>query len=166
MKLILPLIILLLFAGCDEQKQAAKKAAWLISHDRLGGVCNTMFPPHPDSVSVRDTMYKTDTLPGKPIIVRDTVPCNGQTIIREIQCPPPQVINHYYSHDSIVWRDNPYVKAAYEETIRGQNIIIKDKDELINRQQKRIDENNWWKIACIITWCGVLILIIIKLKVK
>jgi hypothetical protein len=144
------------FLGCNVEKKAQRKASYLIAHDKLGEFCNLLYPPKPDSIVTRDTTV-FDTIPGPQVTVYDTIHCKDSIIYREIKCPPAQVIVKHERHDSTIYRDNPNQRAAYEQQLREKDKQIKAKDDIVIKQQQKIDKNDWWRTAAIITWCVVLL---------
>lgn len=150
------LLILLLFASCNVEKRTQKKVAWLIAHDKLDDVCARVYPVR-DSIVVKDSVSFDTLYLENEVYLRDTVFREGQTIYREKKCPPVTVVTKTVTKDSIIYRRN----TAEEERLKGE-ILIKEnnlivKDETINKQQAKIDKNDWWKTACLITWFTMLL---------
>jgi hypothetical protein len=142
----------LLLSGCSVDKKAQRKASWLIAHDELGKYCNLLYPPKPDSIVVKDSVWR-DTIPGQDVYVHDTIPCKDSIIYRDLKCPPCNPVVQHERHDSIVYRDkNPNERAAYEAQLRAKDGQIKAKDDLISKQQAKIDSMDKWRLWCIITW--------------
>lgn len=160
------LIISVLIISCSVEKRAEKKGAWLIAHDKLGGICNLMYPPRPDSVvNKTDTITKVDTLQGDQVTIRDTLKCKDSIIYREVKCPPTKIITNTI-HDSVIrYQDNPNLRAAYEQQLREKDKQIASKDDIVAKQQVKIDKNDWWKTACLITWFVVVLAIGVRLFV-
>jgi hypothetical protein len=144
-------LIIRLLPGCSVEHKAHTKASWLIAHDKLGEFCNLLYPPKPDSIVTRDTTLY-DTIPGESVIIHDSVRCKDSIIYRDVKCPSAQVIIKTLLKDTTIYRDNPNQRAAYEAQLRGKDDQIKAKDDIIIKQQQKIDKNDWWRIACIITW--------------
>jgi hypothetical protein len=136
----------LLLSGCSVDKKAQRKASWLIAHDELGKYCNLLYPPKPDSIVVKDSVWR-DTIPGQDVYVHDTIPCKDSIIYRDLKCPPCNPVIQHERHDSIVYRDkNPNERAAYEAQLRGKDSQIKAKDDIIIKQQQKIDKEDKWKV--------------------
>jgi hypothetical protein len=148
-------------AGCNGEKKAQRKASYLIAHDKLGEFCNLLYPPKPDSIVVRDTTL-FDTIPGPQVTLYDTIHCKDSVIYRQIKCPPAQVIVKHERHDSTIYRDNPNQRAAYEQQLREKNKQIKAKDDIVKKQQVKIDKNDWWKVAALVTWFTIVLGFVIR----
>jgi hypothetical protein len=140
--------------GCSVDKKAQRKEAWLISKDKLDDICARVYPNHDSTIvkdSVRfDTLYKD----GPEVILHDTVYSVGDTIVKVItkQCPPVQVITKTV-HDSVfIYRTNTAEVERLKGEVLAKEAQIKAKDDIVIKQQTKIDKNTWWEIACIITW--------------
>jgi hypothetical protein len=157
-------VVLLLFA-CSEEKQAAKKTAWLIGHQKLQDACVNAYGKKTDSIVTRDTTIY-DTILGEGIIIRDTLPGKDTLIIREVKCPPPQVIRITDKRDTTIYTDNPNQKALYEKQLRDKDKAIQEKEEVINSLNAKVTKEDKWKLMCIITWCGILLLLLLYFLIK
>lgn len=148
--------VLLILTCCSTEKKAQKKTAWLIAHDKLDDVCARVYPIR-DSVITKDSIhFDTLIVETAPEIKTDTVYKNDTVFITQsVKCPPAKVITKTV-HDSVfVYRTN----TAEIDRVKGQVLAkegqIKQKDDIIIKQQQNIDKDNWWKVAAIITWCLV-----------
>jgi hypothetical protein len=162
---IIAIIIAFVLFGCSVDKKAQKKASWLIAHDELGKFCNLLYPPKPDSIVVKDSVWR-DTIQGQDVYVHDTIPCKDSIIYRHLKCPPCNPIIQHERHDSIVYRDkNPNERAAYEAQLRGKDGQIKAKDDIIIKQQVKIDSMDKWRLWCIITWSLIVLGFVVRVFV-
>lgn len=157
------LIAAILLFGCSVDKQAAKKTSWLLGHDKLSEVCARIYP-NVDSISKGDTVTTYDTLYlDSNVYIRDTVIMDGQTIIKEKKCPPVQVITKTaFVHDTI-YRSNTAEVERWKSEAHDKDKQIKEKDDIVLKQQVKIDKNDWWKTAALITWFAILLGIITRL---
>jgi len=150
------LILLVLLAGCSVEKRAQKKVAWLLAKDVMDDACARLYPVR-DSVVVRDSLHFDTLYVENETYIRDTVVREGQTVYIEKKCPPHQVITKTVTRDSFIYRTN----TADVERLKGEVLAVQkqlvEKDGIIINQQKNLDKDNWWKVACIVTWCGVLL---------
>jgi hypothetical protein len=161
MLLIIAGLVLFLLFSCSTEKKAQRKVAWLLSKDLMDDNCSRLYPNH-DSV-INSIHFDTLYVDGEPVILRDTVFQKGDTIIKVItkQCPPERIITKY--HDSIIYRTNTAeVERMKRELLYLQN-QIKAKDDIIIKQQEKIDKNDWWKMAALITWFTILLGIVFRL---
>lgn len=144
-------VILLLLTGCSVEKKSQRKAAYLIAHDKLDDICARVYPIH-DSVITKDsTHFDTLYVENNPIIKTDTVYKNDTVFITQtVKCPPEKVITKTV-HDSVfIYRTN----TAEVERIKGELLDkdkqIKAKDDIVIKQQQKIDALDKWKIYFII----------------
>jgi hypothetical protein len=138
-----------LLSGCSVDKKAQNKASWLIAHDKLGEFCNLLYPPKPDSIVTKDSVWR-DTIPGQDVYVHDTIPCKDSIIYRDLKCPPCNPVIQHERHDTTIYRDNPNQRAACDEQLRGKDKQIKAKDDTITKQQDKIDRMDKWRLWFII----------------
>jgi hypothetical protein len=165
MKYILTILSILLLASCNVEKKAQKKVGWLLAHDLMDDNCARLYPNR-DSSFVRDTVIRRDTITGQPFIIRDTVPCPGgkETILyRYHECPPVRTIIEYHTRDSIIYRTNTAEVERMKGEVLGKEKQLREKDDLIIKKDAKIDKNDWWKWACLITWMVMLLSIIFRL---
>lgn len=157
--LIIWLIIIaavLFLHGCSVEKKAQRKTAWLISRDKLDDICARVYAPR-DSFSVKDSILFDTLYLDNNVIIRDTVKCKDTVIYLERRCPPSErIIIHHY-HDSTIYRSNTAEEDRLKGVILEKEKQLQKKDDIIIKQQVKIDKNDWWKTACIITWCVVLL---------
>lgn len=145
------MILTLLLFSCSVEKRAQKKVAWLLSKDLMDDNCARLYPNR-DSLIVRDSVSTDTLILDSTVYLRDTVLKDGQIIYREKKCPPVQVITKTIRHDSVIYRTN----TAEVERLKGEVLekekVIKEKDQLIVQKDRKAEKNDWWKIACLITW--------------
>jgi hypothetical protein len=143
----------LLFSGCSVDKKAQKKVSWLLAHDKMDDACSRLYP-NMDSISKGDSVVVFDTLykEGPEVILNDTVYQVGDTVVKVItkQCPPERTIYKItYIHDTL-YRSN----TADLERLKGELLAkdgqIKAKDDIIIKQQQKIDKEDKWKVWFII----------------
>lgn len=149
--------VLILFSSCSVERQAQRKTAWLIAHDKLDDVCARIYPVR-DSLIIRDSI-RTDTVTAEPVIIIDSVQCNktDSVVYVKVKCPPAKTITQVIRRDSIIYQRS----TAEEDRLKGEIIRVQtqlaQKDQIIINQQQKIDKNDWWKTACLVTW-GVVLL--------
>lgn len=156
------LVVAVLFLhSCSVDKKATKKEAWLIAHDKLDDICARVYPNH-DSTIVKDSLSFDTLYVSNDVYLRDTVYRDGDTIYREKKCPPAQVITKYIYKDSIIYRTN----TAEVERLKGELLAkdkqIKEKDDIVINQQKKIDRNDFWRMVCIITWSLIVLGFVVR----
>lgn len=166
MKYLIYLILLCFVAmlfSCNVEKQAQKKVSWLLAHDLMDDNCARLYPIR-DSIVVRDSTSFDTLYVDSDVFIRDTIEREGKIVYIEKKCPPHQVITNTIRRDSIIYQSN----TAEEERLKGEVLkkekIIQAKDETIVAKDKKIDKNNWWKIACVITWCLIVVYVVLKIK--
>lgn len=142
--LTLLLFIVLLLCSCSEQKQTAKKVSWLLARDKMPGECARLYP-NKDSIIVRDSLH-IDTLIQDGKVIYDTVKCKDTIIYRQHSCPPAQVITKNIYHDSLIIRTDMKQVEALNSVIRAKDKQVSDKDDIIIKQQKKIDQNDKWRL--------------------
>lgn len=158
MRSLLILLCAALLASCSAERQAQKKVAWLVSHDMMDDACARLYPVQ-DSIVVRDSVSYDTVLQETDVYIRDTqfVEREGrvEVIYREKKCPPHQVVTKTAIQERFIYRTN----TAEEERLKGQILTrentIKQKDALIVAKDKKIDQREWWKMACLITWAVI-----------
>lgn len=160
------ILFLLILSSCSEERIAAKKGAWLISHDRLNELCLDTYGRSVDSIVVRDSIYNLDTLYIEGEIIRDTIKGKDTTIFIEHKCPPQKIIRDIIKKDSIIYKADPNQKAYYENQLRNKDKAIQDAQAAVNSANKKVEENRWWMLACLITWAFIAIFITIKVMKK
>lgn len=164
---LLVVLIGIILASCSVERQAQRKTAWLIAHDKLDDVCARIYPPK-DSLVVRDSVSFDTLYVENEVIYYDTVYRDGQMVVISKPCPPHQVITQTIRKDSLIYRTN----TAEVDRMKGEVLEVqrqlKDKDSIIIKQQQNLDKDNWWKVACIITWAlvgmGGILWVVLKLK--
>lgn len=161
-------IILFVFAcmlfACNTEKQAAKKVSWLLAHDLMDDNCARLYPVR-DSFIVKDSVH-LDTFYTEPVYYVDTVDCDKKDsiIYRRVKCPPAQVITKVITHDNIIIRRNTAEEDRLKSEIVKKENVIAEKDKLIIAKDKKIDKNDWWKWACLITWFLIVLYGVLKIK--
>jgi hypothetical protein len=147
--------------GCSIDRQAQKREAWLIAHDKLDDICARVYPNMDSTIVIdrMDTLYKD----GPEIYLKDTIYQQGDTVVKVItkKCPPVQVITKY--RDSIIYRNNTAEEQRLKGEVLAKEAQIKAKDDTINKQQTKIDKEDWWKMACLITWFAIVLGIVTRL---
>jgi hypothetical protein len=160
-------IILAIFTAflfsCNVEKQANKKVAWLLAHDLMDDNCARLFPVR-DSLVVRDSTSFDTLYVENEVFIRDTIIKEGKVIYIEKKCPPHQVITKIVTRDSIIYKRQTSEEDRLKGEILKKEKLIAEKDAMIIAKDKKIDKNNWWKIACIITWALIVIYVVIKIK--
>jgi hypothetical protein len=170
MRYILILFTALFLFSCNTEKQLQKKekkyVSWLLANDKMADNCAELFP-NVAGYEVRDSIYfdtlylqsLPDTILSKPD--SDTVyviKTRIQPIIKTVQ------------RDSIITIPNTAAERAWEikynKLLELYTTTIKAKDEQITKLQASQDKDNWWKIACIITWAVIGLGIGLKFLVK
>jgi hypothetical protein len=150
------LLIILLLVSCSVEKQAQKKTAWLIAHDKLDDVCARIYPVK-DSLVVRNSVSFDTLYVENEVFIRDTVTREGRTVYIEKKCPPHQVITKVVNRDSIIYRTNTAEVERLKGEVLSKEKQIKEKDNTIIGKDKKIDKNDWWKWACLITWFAIVL---------
>lgn len=154
--------ILLLLTACSVEKKTQRKVAYLIAHDKLDDVCSRVYPNH-DSVVTKDSIsFDTLFVESDPELIRDTI-YKGDTVFISSKCPPVQIITKVIYRDSIIYRTNTAEVERLKGVILEKEKVIAQKDDIIIRQQVKIDKNDWWKTACILSWCAMLLGIVFRL---
>ncbi len=152
---ILLLFVVLLFS-CSTEKKAAKKVSWLLAHDLMDDNCARLYP-NKDSVIVLDSTT-TDTLFKEGEAFYDTIRLTNDSVIYvHHKCPPSQTITKVVRRDSTIYRTNGAEVARLTAIIQQKDRQIKEKDDIVIKQQKKIDKNDWWKIACLATWALIVL---------
>jgi hypothetical protein len=154
--------ILMQLLGCSVDKMAQKKTAWLIAHDRLDDICARVYPNR-DSVTVKDSVSFDTSYVSNDVYLRDTIYRDGDTIYREKKCPPAQVITKYVNHDSTIYRTNTADVDRLKGELLDKDKQLKAKDDIVIKQQQKIDKEDWWKTACLITWFAMVLVIVARL---
>lgn len=145
--------VLLLLTACSTEKKAQKKTAWLIAHDKLDDVCSRVYPNR-DSTIYRDSISFDTLYLQNDVTVRDTV-VKGDTLFVEKKCPPERVITETV-HDSVfIYRTNTADVDRLKGDLLAKDKQIGQKDYIIIKQQEKIDKNDRWRVAAILTWCVV-----------
>jgi hypothetical protein len=159
----LGVLFLLSLTGCSTEKKAAKKVSWLLAHDIMDDNCARLYPNR-DSVIVVDSL-KIDTLYKEGEIIYDTIPCNktDSIIYREHKCPPAQIITKLQRHDSIIYRTNTAEADRLNSIIQQKDRQLKEKDDIVINQQKKIDKNDWWKVAALLTWFAIVLGVVFRI---
>lgn len=170
-KLLLGFILVWLLAylcSCSVERRAQKKTAWLLSKDLLDDICARQFPNH-DSIVVKDSVrFDTLYVEGEEIIIQDTIYKKGDTILRILdkKCPRCPVLVKTVRKDSIIYRSN----TSEIERLKGEILVketqLKEKDNLINVIQGKVEKNRFWLIACLITWTLLVLYIVLRIKFK
>jgi len=152
-----------IFFGCSVDKRAQKKTAWLIAHDQLDDICARVYPNR-DSITKGDSTVVFDTLYlNNDVYLRDTIVKDGDTIYREKKCPPnPVITKQVFIHDTL-YRTNTADVDRLKGEILDREKQLKAKDDIVIKQQQKIDKNDWWKTACLITWFAMVLGIIARL---
>jgi hypothetical protein len=156
--------MLLGLCGCSQQKQAAKKTSWLLAHDLMDDECARLFPTK-DSIIKGDTITNLDTLYlENDVYIRDTVVNEtGETIFIEKRCPPHQTITKRIFVVDTVFKTNTAEVEKWRSIVSGKDRQIKEKDDIVINQQKKIDNNDWWKVACLITWFSIVLGVVFRI---
>jgi hypothetical protein len=149
--------------GCSVDNKAQRKEAWLISKDKLDDICARVYPNMDSTIVIdrMDTLYKD----GPEIYLKDTIYQRGDTVVKVItkKCPPVQVITKY--RDSIIYRNNTAEEQRLKGEVLAKEAQIKAKDDLIGKQQAKIDSMDKWRLWCIITWSLVVLGFVVRVFV-
>jgi hypothetical protein len=156
-KIAIIVFILLGFCGCSEQKQATKKVSWLLAHDLMDDECARLYPVM-DSLVKGDTIVNLDTLYlDNDVFIRDTILREGETVYIEKKCPPTQTITKKIFVVDTLYRESTAEVNRLNSIIQQKDRQAKEKDDIVINQQKKIDKNDWWKIAALATWALILV---------
>jgi hypothetical protein len=157
MRHLLVIIFALGLWSCSQQKQAAKKVNWLLSRDLMDDECARLYP-NVDSISKGDTVTNFDTLyVENEVYIRDTVTKDGKIVYIEKKCPPHQTITvTKFLHDT-VYRTNTAEVNRLISILTAKDKQLKEKDDQIIKLQKNLHKDDWWKIACLITWFAIVL---------
>jgi hypothetical protein len=152
MRHLLVIIFALGLWSCSQQKQAAKKVNWLLARDMMATECARLYP-NVDSIAKGDTVTNFDTLyVENEVYIRDTVTKDGKIVYIEMKCRQHQTVTvTKFLHDT-VYRTNTAEVNRLISIIQDKDRQIQQKEDSIINQQKKIDKNDWWKWACLITW--------------
>jgi hypothetical protein len=145
------IIILLIFSSCSVEQRSKKAVNYLLTHDKLAAVCARVYPIH-DSVTVKDsTHFDTLYVENNPIIKTDTVYKNDTVFITQsVKCPPEKVITKTV-HDSVLtYRTNTAEVERLKGELLDKDKVIKAKDDVVLKQQVKIEALDKWKIYFII----------------
>jgi hypothetical protein len=158
MRHLLVIIFALGLCSCSQQKQAAKKVNWLLARDLMDDECARLYP-NVDSIVKGDTVTNFDTLyVENEVYIRDTVTKDGKIVYIEKKCPPHQTVTKtVFVKPDTIFRDNGKEKARLTSIIQQKDRQIKDKDDQVTKMQKNLDKDDWWKIACLITWFAIVL---------
>jgi hypothetical protein len=165
---IIAIIIAFVLFGCSVDKKAKKKVSWLLAHDKMDDACSRLYP-NIDSISKGDTTVVYDTLykDGPEIYLKDAIYQRGDTIIKVItkQCPKVPVVTKTV-HDSVfIYRTNTAEVERWKGEVITKDGQIKAKDDIIIKQQQKIDSMDKWRLWCIITWSLIVLGFVVRVFV-
>lgn len=149
--IIVALIVAWVLFGCSVDKKAQKKVSWLLAHDKMDDACSRLYPnldstTHKDSVHF-DTLY----LENDPIVKTDTLYRNDTVFITQtVKCPPDKVITIHKVDTVTVYRTNTAEVERWKGEVLTKEGQIKAKDDIIIKQQQKIDKEDKWKVWFII----------------
>jgi hypothetical protein len=149
--IIVALIVAWVLFGCSVDKKAQKKVSWLLAHDKMDDACSRLYPnldstTHKDSVHF-DTLY----LENDPVIKTDTLYRNDTVFITQtVKCPPDKVITIHKVDTVTVYRTNTAEVERWKGEVLTKEGQIKAKDDIIIKQQQKIDNEDKWKVWFII----------------
>jgi len=154
MKYILIFLLAIFLFGCNTEKRALEKTQlYLFKHPEYSaGYCSEQFPDKKDSVIIRETETKTDTLWGV-IDHSDTLTINDT--IRIVDTKVKTVIKTIY-RDSVIYRENKAEERRLElvlQTCQANNNIWLNKyteQEKLLASWKGKAKTRWWWIALLI----------------
>lgn len=162
--IIFVLFILLGCFGCNTEKQATKKVSWLLAHDKMAGECARLYPNRDSTVT--DTLINFDTLyVENEVYLNDTIYREGQVIYVTKKCPPHEIVTKTIYIRDTIYRTNTAEVDLLKSLAAEKDRQIKEKDDIVIKQQKKISNNDWWRLACIITWSLFIIGGLLKLFV-
>jgi uncharacterized protein YpmS len=144
-------VILLLLTGCSVEKKSQRKVAYLLAHDKMDEACARLFPVRDSVVTKDSTHFDTLYVENNPIIKTDTVYKNDTVFITQsVKCPPEKVITKTV-HDSVfTYRTNTAEVERLKGELLDKEAVIKAKDEVVLKQQVKIEALDKWKIYFII----------------
>jgi hypothetical protein len=126
------------------------------------------FPPIESHTA--DTLTNSDTLYQPGPAIDTTVYCDTLFVTKSVsvKCPPSKTI-----HDTVrIYATNWMIDGAATqelelklETVNGKLETANRKLQTVNGKLQTVNSKlNWWRIACIITWCVIVVFLSFRLK--
>lgn len=146
-------IFLFFLLSCGSEKKIAKAKNTLNKYDAGSGYCSVMFPCQDTTYVIEHTVFDTVTLQNEPFVITET---RNDTVYLT-QTLPGKVITKYITRDSIVIRRDNAKEAVLQSQVsnlsRSQDKLITEKDDYKSSAGK-------WRGYALITW-GILLAFII-----
>lgn len=149
---------MILLVSCNPSKKAHEFAS---SHPKeFADFCATTFPAKDSSFVHDSTSFDTLYLERPPVIETTFL---HDTVLRTVYYPgSTQFITKTVKKDSIIIRVD---QAAVQSQVNKVNDLIVNNKDLISQRDKYKDKYNWWRIACLITWAAIVVVIVGKIYI-
>jgi len=123
--------------------------------------CADQFPAR-DSVSIIDSVHFDTLYVENETVLRDSFFIKGDTVVKVVdkKCPTMQQVTKTINREIYVLR----IDSASVVAMRGQLAMEQAaRQKTAAKLSEAKDKLNWWRIACIITWCAIVVLMAFRI---